>query len=1082
MEKLLYSWLHVSDIHQDHGNTETRWDQAFVLAEMVKDLEKIGGKNVPSPQSIFVTGDIAFSGGAKVLPNEAISREYERAGGWLAQLAQAAGLKDDDIFTVPGNHDTVRLPERQRDLRRLVTALRTNQELIDEVFANAEDNELLLSRQKNYQKFAVNYSPWHLRGAEIKTAHWEHTIDSPHMSIDIIGINTALLAENGEDRGKLRVGKSQIQGLMKPRRNSLPQVIIVLSHHPFDWVAEGLELSRWTRANATLHLCGHVHDASSEQSRGGSGQELIKIIAGAAHGEAGEIVGHGYNVAGIYALPDGKIELRIWPRVWSEKNKRFQTDADNTSPDKTYAEHDLTTLVSVGGQQFAGGASLSGAQVLSSDVASADASRHAHVTLTIVSEDKTERVQRIQLSDVPVPLCDSPPTAPAWVGREAELDILNDRNLRVAVISGIGGQGKSVLAARHILQSQAFIWDWRDCREMGDTIQTHILRIIERLSEGGITAKQLTGASVEELLRIFFQILGKNIKCVFVFDNIDHYIDSEISRPVSGMKALMEGAMRYPHHSLFIFTCRPSVAYEESTFYNLPLSGLSVKETQQLFELRGVNVDDSQMRRSIADAQSLTQGHPLWLNVLATQVSKNKASLSELISDIRRGKGSGLPQVMLNAIWKTLNSNQQDVLRCMAEAVRPETEEQLAGFLEGRLNYNRYSKSLRTLIGLNMIVIRSSPGATNTLELHPVVREYVRAKFRIEERRKFIEPITRLFDQLLEKFRPRMSEATFPMMENWTVRAELAINARKFVDAVSALEEVHGRLMGAGYAEEFTRVSGLLFAELNWDSDIDLDLLGNGRYTIDSLMQHYVKACAELGKYNEAEKCILNYEKTIPGKSARYINLCSIRCHYYWMRGDYDVAVFWGRKGVDVRERLEGDTQFRSEWNLALALRDSGQVDEALPIFLAGEELDEVVSESTIDLSKRGEFYGNIGRCLWAKHDVQKALVCYRKSALLLEESKAQESSVNRGWARLWIAEALERQGEVEEAFRFYKDAQYVWSKSLPLRAEQAGLAAERLVEHVRAGQGATSLHMNEVMIEDCCLRWIRSANFSTLW
>ena len=42
---------------------------------------------------------------------------------------------------------------------------------------------------------------------------------------------------------------------------------------------------------------------------------------------------------------------------------------------------------------------------------------------------------------------DLPPLVETWVGRDQELDLLNDISNGVVTITGIGGQGKSALAA-----------------------------------------------------------------------------------------------------------------------------------------------------------------------------------------------------------------------------------------------------------------------------------------------------------------------------------------------------------------------------------------------------------------------------------------------------------------------------------------------------------------------------------------------------------------------------------------------------------------------------------------------------------
>ncbi len=65
-ETVLTSWIHVSDIHFGHGTTGYQWDQKLLVADLQRDVEAVtsSGK-VPAPRHVFVTGDIAFSGGGR---------------------------------------------------------------------------------------------------------------------------------------------------------------------------------------------------------------------------------------------------------------------------------------------------------------------------------------------------------------------------------------------------------------------------------------------------------------------------------------------------------------------------------------------------------------------------------------------------------------------------------------------------------------------------------------------------------------------------------------------------------------------------------------------------------------------------------------------------------------------------------------------------------------------------------------------------------------------------------------------------------------------------------------------------------
>jgi len=103
--------------------------------------------------------------------------------------------------------------------------------------------------------------------------------------------------------------------------------------------------------------------------------------------------------------------------------------------------------------------------------------------------DEAARVARVLEGDDE----DAPPVFDFCIGREQELESLADSNDRVIFITGIGGQGKSTLAAQYFAIAQArkkfdyFVW--RDCKEEGERFENQIAAVIESLSGGILGAR-----------------------------------------------------------------------------------------------------------------------------------------------------------------------------------------------------------------------------------------------------------------------------------------------------------------------------------------------------------------------------------------------------------------------------------------------------------------------------------------------------------------------------------------------------------------------------------------------------------------
>ena len=86
---------------------------------------------------------------------------------------------------------------------------------------------------------------------------------------------------------------------------------------------------------------------------------------------------------------------------------------------------------------------------------------------------------------------DSPPHVPIFVGREVHLSNLDSAHIRVAAITGLGGEGKSTLAsrfywlARHDRTKVSFTsFGWCDCKELDSSFHERLLLLIDELSGG----------------------------------------------------------------------------------------------------------------------------------------------------------------------------------------------------------------------------------------------------------------------------------------------------------------------------------------------------------------------------------------------------------------------------------------------------------------------------------------------------------------------------------------------------------------------------------------------------------------------
>lgn len=615
---------------------------------------------------------------------------------------------------------------------------------------------------------------------------------------------------------------------------------------------------------------------------------------------------------------------------------------------------------------------------------------------------------------------DRPPLVDICVGRDAELRELAESKYSICFITGFGGQGKSTIAAQYFSYAQKndlfdfFIW--RDCKEEAERFENQIISIIERLSNRSVTSNELAKQKMEVLADLLIKQAG-NRKLLLVFDNVDHYVDLEKNKLTGNANEFAECFNRNPAECRVIFTCRPFIDFKSSTAITQKIEGLTLEAAVSLFAKRGA----AATKVEVEDAYNTTRGHAFWLDLLAAQVAKNTPNvhLHDLLDEIRSGEGE-IPTATLRSIWNTLQDRQQLVLKTMAETVRPETDSRVGEFLKGHLNFNQVMRALRSLRGLNLIVIKPRPGASDVLELHPLVREFVRRTFPRAERMSFIEAIMQVYQIFMGQHKAEMSTArSFLILQHWTESAELYVEAGKYQDAFDSLYDVREAFENSAPPGEFARTARLLFKKIDWAKY-------NSYNKFDAVVRAYLMILVHLGREDECAWLLEKYQSTVVSKDARYVHLCDLYCYMYWFRGEYAKAIEWGQKGKDLVDRSNVDTKYSTSHNLALSQRDSGIIDPALQYFLHGVQLKTVIDPDELDDAKGGHYYGNIGRCLHLMGQIDPAIICYRKSAVLIERGSSRHLT-NQGYIRKWIGELLIMKNDYCVAKAFLEAAKQKW-------------------------------------------------------
>lgn len=329
----LFSWLHLSDIHFGHGQATEHEHRRLVLEEFLHHLRRASATfGTPTPNALFITGDVGFSGDALG------RREYAQAEEWLLRLTHELGLKPHDAYLVPGNHDVARVREEEdAETFGLLQHLRTGEQRLDDVLADARGRALLAGRLEKYLKLAASFGP----GAPDVTSRqglvWSRKLKAGNLPLRIAGLNTALLANDDSDKERLWLGLSQLSHALLPREEDT--LVIALSHHPPDWLGDRADVERWLKAGAVILLSGHTHDPNARLIHYGGGQRFLHISAGALHEvpmtreEQGLFA---FSFGAVSRDGEGELQLQVWPFLWT-KNHEFRPDQNQTHPGRHYA-------------------------------------------------------------------------------------------------------------------------------------------------------------------------------------------------------------------------------------------------------------------------------------------------------------------------------------------------------------------------------------------------------------------------------------------------------------------------------------------------------------------------------------------------------------------------------------------------------------------------------------------------------------------------------------------------------------------------------------------------------------------------
>lgn len=256
MDKL--RWLHISDIHFKFKSYETK-----LLRE--KLISKIEEKGKEYYKYLFITGDLLL--------------QYENNGDFtsvelfLDELINVSGIKKENIFMVPGNHDIKRDENTTYDIKLVTENVKNVNKKVDKM-PNIKYDELM-KRQDNYIKFYNKFL-----GKNYNKDKLHNFIEKE--DINVLEINSCLLALS-DDYGKLSIYLSKLLDSLKNTTSNKQKLSIAILHHELEFLNK-YELDEIIKIlvdkKFDFVFCGHTHKNRYDQYLVGN-DKLRKICTAA---------------------------------------------------------------------------------------------------------------------------------------------------------------------------------------------------------------------------------------------------------------------------------------------------------------------------------------------------------------------------------------------------------------------------------------------------------------------------------------------------------------------------------------------------------------------------------------------------------------------------------------------------------------------------------------------------------------------------------------------------------------------------------------------------------------------------------
>lgn len=324
--------LHLSDIHFGKPGSSGFYDLDGQLRNEIElDLGRLRTL-LGTSRGILITGDIAYSGKKD---------QYQKAVEWLKKITKIVGCDEDDVWSVPGNHDVDRTVIKNSNLLRIwherMREKCNTQSQIDEELVSASEDQVCVRAVSDamlqyIDEFAHKFGCY----VDLKKPTWsDDLLLNDGSKLRLHGLTSTFISNDLDDyksKNRMVLGTAQVD-----IKRELGVENLVLCHHPPQWLIDEDFVETKLKALFRIQLFGHKHSQNLEQIG-----KALRLSAGAVHPDRKDLDWTPrYNVLSLKVEENNGrfLHVEVWPRIWNSQSSKFVPEYGEGG--KEYREYNL---------------------------------------------------------------------------------------------------------------------------------------------------------------------------------------------------------------------------------------------------------------------------------------------------------------------------------------------------------------------------------------------------------------------------------------------------------------------------------------------------------------------------------------------------------------------------------------------------------------------------------------------------------------------------------------------------------------------------------------------------------------------